>query len=122
MKINLGAISCLINLYELLPEYASKSQIENEKLVLETKYRLLLCYKYISLEEWEKLQQANNDLKMSFSNIINKRDEYKGKKVNIESANTIISEIENVQEIKDKDIFYIKYKNLMQELNIILEI
>lgn len=110
-------LESVVNLYKFLPEFANMN--ENNKKILNTKYSLLICYKNVNLEEWEQLPQSITDLKMTFSNISNQKTEYKGQEVNIESISTIINGLSNIAELKEKDIFFIKYKNILQELNII---
>jgi len=116
-------ISSVIDLYSFLPPfietYNGKSK---ESVVLDAKYKLLVCYKYTDLENWEELDKSVEDLKMSFSNIVNMKESFQGKQVNIRSGEVILKEIENSVEVKDRDIFFIKYKNFIQELNIILSI
>lgn len=110
----------VIELYEYLPKFVEvHAKDGKEKNVLYSKYNLLVCYKYADLEKWDELQSSLSDLKMSFSNISNQKDKYKGKDINISNAFVIINEMNNTINIKEKDIFFVKYKNLMQELNII---
>lgn len=110
----------VILLYEYLPKFVEiYTDDEKSKNVLYSKYNLLLCYKHVNLEKWDELQNSLSDLKKSFSNIYDKKDEYTGKSVNISNASIIIKEMNNTVNIKEKDIFFIKYKNLIQELNII---
>ena len=86
---------------------------------MESKYYLLLCYNNVNKDDWEQFNKSITDLKMNFSNISNQKSEYKGQEVNIDSISTIIKEMENTTELKEKDIFFVKYKNMLQELNII---
>ncbi len=116
-------INGMVTLYSYLPKFVEiNPESSKQKNLLNSKYDLLLCYKYADLENWEELEKSLDDLKMSFSNILNKKDEYINKDININSATVIINEMENTVESKEKDIFFIKYKNLMQELNSILDI
>lgn len=116
-------INGVVTLYSYLPKFAEvNSESSKERNLLNTKYDLLLCYKYADLENWDELEKSLNDLKMSFSNIVNKKDEFVNKDININSATVIINEMGNTSESKDKDVFFIKYKNLMQELNTVLDI
>lgn len=112
----------VINLYKQLPEFLGTYGLDKEKNVLESKYSLLVCYRYADLEDWEQLKNSISDLKMSVSNISGQKSEYKGKEVNISNSTTIVNEMSSSSDLKEKDIFFIKYKNLMQELNIILSI
>ncbi len=112
----------VINLYSFLPQFVKTYGSDKDTNLIYSKYNLLVCYKYAVLEDWEQLKNSVEDLKMSFSNVLNKKEEYTGKEINIESATVIIGEMENSDEVKDKDVFFVKYKNLMEELNIILSV
>ena len=116
-------ISLVVDLYGFLPAFLEEyDEDSKEQNIIDAKYKLLVCYKYADIENWEELDKSVDDLKMSFSNIINKKDEFPGREVNIRSGEVILNEISNSIEVKEKDIFFIKYKNFIQELNIILAI
>lgn len=108
-----------VELYALLPQFADYKKQNKNKRILESKYYLLLCYNDVNKEDWEQFSKSITDLKMNFSNISNQKSEYKGQEVNIDSISTIIKEMENTVELREKDIFFVKYKNMLQELNII---
>lgn len=116
-------ISTVVDLYGFLPAFLQTYNTDSvEKNVIETKYKLLVCYKYADMENWEELDKTVDELKMSFSNIVNRKNDFSGKEVNIRSGEVILNEISNSVEVRDKEIFFIKYKNFIQELNIILAI
>lgn len=116
-------ITTVIDLYSFLSKFINVySTGSKEQNVIDTKYKLLVCYKYADLENWDELNSSINDLKMSFSNILNKKEEFEGKEININCAKIILDEIDNGVDVRDRDIFFIKYKNFIQELNIILSI
>ena len=114
-------IESIIKLYEHLPQFEEVNQNQQDRKILECKNSLLNCYRYADAEEWELFTNSSTMLKMNFSNIISQKDNYKNKNSNIENASTIINEINNTDSVKDKQVFFIKYKNLMQELDSIKE-
>ncbi len=117
-----ATIDSAIQMYKLFVEFAKDYGSDKERNVLQTKCNLLICYNHADQEQWEQFQEAFTNLKMSYSNLMNKTSEYNGKEVNIKNASVIISEIGNSINMKDKDIFFVKYRNLMKELNIISSI
>ena len=114
------ALESAVKLYGYLPEIIDSLNQKCLKNVLSTKYSLLICYKYADIEDWDSFDDSINGLKMSFSNVLNMKNEFKGKEVNIESASVIINEIGNSSVNHDRDVFFIKYRNLMQELNSVM--
>ncbi len=119
-KDNISTIEYVTKIYEHLPMFANKCELDLKQSILICKYNLLVCYKYAIQEDWEHLKNSVSDLKMSFSNVSSRKSEYKGKEVNIENANIIINEMGNSSVIMDRNIFLIKYRNLIQEMNLIL--
>lgn len=116
-------ISAVVDLYGFLPAFLQEYNKDSlERTVIDTKYKLLVCYKYADLENWEELDRSVDELKMSFSNIVNKKEKFSGREVNIRSGEVILNEISNSVDVRERDIFFIKYKNFIQELNIILSI
>lgn len=111
-----STIENLIDMYEYLPKFVAKNNNFNMEKVLSSKYNLLKCYKNADMENWEELQKCISDLKINFSNIINNKNEFEEKEKYIDNSAIIINEMENSSELKDKKVFFIKYKNLMQEL------
>lgn len=55
----------------------------------------------------------------SFLPIINDMSLDSSNQSNINKAYVLIKDMQNFASNKDKEIFYIKYKNLIQELNVI---
>ncbi|MBR2785920.1 MAG: hypothetical protein IKD76_00180 [Clostridia bacterium] len=114
-----GTIDSVINMYTSLPMFVEKCNNSKKNMVLLSKYNLLLCYKYADLEDWEQLQNSIVGLGTSVSNMYNKKSEFEGKEINIENINIILNEMNSATDVKDKDVFLVKYRNLMQELNML---
>lgn len=115
-----STIENLVELYKFLPDFQKQNEEETKYKILECKYNLLLCYKYANLQDWDRLNENVGNLKMSFSNINGGKDEFKEKEVNIRNCKMIINGMSDISVIKDNSVFFIKYKNLMEEFNILL--
>lgn len=112
-----ATLESVINLYEYLPKFEEKNQNTQLKYILDCKYSLLRCYQLADLEQWEQFNNSTIALKMNISNIISQKDKYENKYSSIQNASTIINEIGNEKNTKNREVFFIKYKNLMQELD-----
>ena len=55
----------------------------------------------------------------SFLPIINNMNSNENNEVNINKSYILIKDLQNSSNNTDKDIFYIKYKNLIEQLNIL---
>ena len=88
----------------------------NEKKLKEIKYNIVLTYKNVEIENWEEATNFANKAKEINTDIIanlGDTNEYSIKKINI-----ILDQIIDSLNVKDKDIFYINYKNLIEEINL----
>lgn len=111
----------VILLYKFLPEFLEIYTNDYKEIdILNCKYNLLQCYEYADLEDWGNFEISVKNLKQNFEKVVKRKEEYEGKSINIDSSVIIIRDIENSIEMKDKEIFFIKYKNLIQEFNIIM--
>lgn len=116
-------MNSIVKLYSYLPNFIKEYDGNNkEQKIINSKYNLLICYRDVNEENWTNFENSFQNLKMSFSNINNNREEYIGQEVNINNANIIINGMQDTINLKDKSIFFIKYKNLMQEFNILYPI
>ncbi len=107
-------------LYEQLLEFgnhAFENHLENS--LLKTKYNILSAYSLIEKEDWNKIEEYLNQAEKEYSNIMNGNS--KVNKYNINKIYLMLKEFRDSIEKKDKDILYIKYKNLLNEVNTIID-
>lgn len=113
------AMGELANLYSLLASYMKDYSDNTTNIyILETKSNILHAY---ALAEYnDKWTQINEKLKLaqaSYMNIINNRSNDKSGTNSINKAYILLNEIQKTTDKADKKVFYINYKNLMQELD-----
>lgn len=115
-----GSLENLSKLYNLLPKYLnSYSNDEIKKSVLNTKAHLLTAFSIVDTDRWEDMHVEILKANQEFSTIINNVNIDKNKKLNVNRAYLLLKEAQNSIETKDKDIFLIKYKNTIQELDML---
>lgn len=111
-------LTSLAKLYSYIPTFATASnQDALVSNVYKTKSNLLTAYSVVEQDDFTKVEQEMKNAEQSFMPIINDVNSGTEKQVNINKAYVLIKELQNFSTNKDKDIFYIKYKNLIQELN-----
>ena len=116
------AAGFLAKLYNFLSDFASISDIkEMKKSTIKAKNHIMNAYAYVQDELWDRVQaevvNAEDDFKKIINDVGNSED--KGKH-NINKTYMLIGELKNSLATKDKEIFYLKYKNLLEELNTLL--
>lgn len=115
-----GSLDNLTKLYNLLPKYLnSYSDNQIKKSVLNTKAHLLTAFCMVDSDKWEDMSAEILKANEEFSTIINNVNIDKNKKLNVNRAYLLLKEAQNSVETKDKEVFLIKYKNTIQELNML---
>lgn len=113
-------LSNLAKLYAYIPKYSKASSNDTRTNNLySTKASVLNAYALIEQDDFAKVEQEMKNAEQSFLPIINDMNSNTNNQTNINKAYILIKELQNFNNNKDKEVFYIKYKNLIQELNII---
>ena len=113
--------------YDFLPKFVEKcSKQEKDKVVIKTKNYIFKAYSVLDDEQWEDINNNVNLAQQEFikivTDIINKENDKKyesnqdSSKYNINKAYIMINELKNSVNLKDNEVFLIKYKNLLEEL------
>ena len=107
----------LADLYNLLEAYIKGINADAQTISLITvKKDILYAYAWIEDEDWNKVIEYIGKAKTEFTNIINNQLNNMNNIDVINKSYILINELEKNSNNKDKEIFYINYKNLMQEL------
>lgn len=117
------ALSCMYfaKLYGYLPTFLNKSNTEEiRREALEAKTYIVNAYAYAETENWDKMRTEIEKAENIFSNLVNDakyvNDE---RQYNINKVYILIEELKNSLSTKDTGIFYLKYKNTIEEINIL---
>lgn len=110
----------LADLYGLTAGYVKEYSNDSKKVsILDTKSNILYAYVLAEDENWQDMRTSLQKAQYSYNNIMNSKLQNSNTIANINQAYVLLNEIENSIDTKDKNIFYINYKNLMQELEIL---
>ena len=106
----------LSSLYGYLPKFVEEcTDNEKEKVVIKTKNDIFRAYSILDEEDWENISDYANDALQEFSKLA-ESSEIQKNKYNINKAYIMLTELQVAIELKEKYIFLIKYKNLLEEL------
>lgn len=114
-------LETLGKLYDYIPKFSDlnkeKAKVTN---VLRTKASVVSAYVLAEQEnQWEEMSKQLANAEQNYMPIVNNIDENKNKEYNVNKTYVLLKELQKSISTQDKDIFYIKYKNLIQELNIL---
>ena len=111
------ALTNLADLHNLLTLYIQDfSNDNNTKSLFVVKNNILYAYANIEVDDWNKSNDYINKAKTEFSNIVNNQVSNVNKIDKINKAYILINEVEKNVNDKNKKVFYVNYRNLIQEL------
>lgn len=104
----------LAKLYEYIPVFLEKI-VPNEQQVelAKTKVEVIKAYVNIDFENWDGLKGNLDSATSNFEPILNNTNESE-KEYNIRKVYVLLQEFKNAVDTKDKDLLFMKYKNLME--------
>ena len=108
-------------LHGLLPEYMNGyNSDEREKQILTVETEAVSAYINVTNEKWEEAYNDINLAEQNFANIINSVSTQNNQNQAVmNQCYILINELKNAVNLKDKDIFYIQYQNLITKMEIL---
>ena len=113
-----SSVTNLVSLYSYLPTYVNQfSNNENEKNLFLTKKCVLNTYALIEQQNWDEMKKQTASAIEYFSNIMNNIENNERQNKNkITKIYVLLNELYSSIDLKDKELYYIKYRNVMEEL------
>ena len=113
-----ASVTNLVSLYSYLPTYINQfSNNENEKNLFLTKNCVLNTYALIEQQNWDEMKKQTASAIEYFSNIMNNIENNERQNKNkITKIYVLLNELYSSIDLKDKELYYIKYRNVMEEL------
>lgn len=112
-----NALDALANLYNYLPDFIENSTDDtNEKILIKTKNNVFKAYSLLDKNDWNAITENVNLANQEFTKILTNSQSSNKNQYIINKAYIQINELQNSTQTKEKEIFLIKYKNLLEEL------
>ena len=89
----------------------------NEKRIKEIKYNTIIAYENVEIENWEEARRYINEAQKKNTEILSDIEDTN--MFNIKKINIILNQVLSSLDTKDKEIFYINYRNLIEEVNLV---
>ena len=114
----IASLNNLAQLYSFIPMYLETISNDSKKINVEkTKSCILNSYAYVEQNNWQETKNQIQNSIAVYTEIINSAEENKNYSKNkIIKIYVLLNELNNTLLLEDKEIYYIKYKNLMEEL------
>ena len=115
-----GTLVTVANLYGILPIFMN-SYSDNKSIVnVEwTKAHVINAYSAIGNNDWNTANKEIVQAEQSYSSIMTDINFVNQKLYNTNKTYVTLKELQNSLSMQDEDIFYIKYRNFMEEINIV---
>lgn len=113
----IAMLNNLASLYAFFPIYIKQISNDSGKINIEyTKACILNSYALAEQNKWDEMKlQVTNGINY-FTNILNGVNEEKQNQNKLSKTYVLLNELNNSIDLKDKDLYMIKYRNVMEEL------
>lgn len=112
-----NSILAIANLYKYLPKYAETIEKDGEyKNILKIKSFILNAYAFVDAEFWTAVSEEVDKALETYKYIMNDTKYISENSYAVNKVYVLLNELKNSVSQKDIEIFYIKYRNLMEEL------
>lgn len=105
------SIQNLSKLYQYIPKFYPNNDVK--KYVYQAKTDIIEAYSLVEKDGWEQISNNISNAQEKFSKVIEKSN----KEITTNKVNLLLKDLKESIKLKDKDVFYIKYKNILDEIN-----
>ena len=110
----------LSKLYDFMPKFAQSIYDDDlRKTIIETKSNILKAYSKLDTDNWNDISNDIKQASNSYSKLLTNPNIEQSKQYDISKIYVMINELQNAVQVQDKQIFLIKYKNIIEEMNVI---
>lgn len=114
------SLSNLAKLYSFIPKYESAISASNDKRIIkQTKSHIVNAYSVVEKDDWNGAKNSLSQAEETFKSITNDIDYIKNNEFKVNKTYILLKELQNSLSYEDKKLFYIKYKNLIESVNIL---
>ena len=114
-----NSIICLANLYSLIPKYMSETSLDQNAISLENvKSNIISAYSLVTSGNWDEINTFLTKAEAEYDTLMNSTynlNEVKRAKFN--RCYVLLKELIKTSNAKDENLFYLKYINLMNEID-----
>ena len=114
-------VNTLINiarLYSYIPKFERDIEAEQSiQNIKQVKSNVLNAYSLLEQDDWKGIETSISECENTFKNLSNDMEYIQDKEYKVNRTYVLIKELQNSLAYKDKKLFLVKYKNLMESVN-----
>ena len=112
-----STITNLNSMYSYIPQFLNNINSDKSKLNIETtKYYIFTTYTNVTQDDWNSANANIGNAERSFLSVLNDTEFSKNKEFKVNKTYLLIKDMQNSLTNNDKDLFYLKYKNLVESI------
>lgn len=113
-----GTLTNIAKLYSYIPRFERGISAGNSSQnIKQVKAYIINAYSLVEKDDWAVIETNISESEKAFKNIINDIEYMKDKEYKVNKTYVLLKELQNSLTYKDKKLFYVKYKNLMESIN-----
>lgn len=112
------SLTNLTALYSYIPKFLNSVSMDKSLQNIETtKYNIFIAYTAVSQDDWNTANTNIANAESSFLSVLNDTNYYQNREFKINKSYVLLKDMQNSIVNMDKELFFLKYKNLMESLN-----
>ena len=112
------SLTNLTALYSYIPKFLNSVSMDKSLQNIETtKYNIFIAYTAVSQDDWNTANTNIANAESSFLSVLNDTNYSKNREFKINKTYVLLKDMQNSIVNMDKELFFLKYKNLMESLN-----
>ena len=113
-----AALQELATLYAYMPKFIERVTEDELKIVAtQTKSKIFQAYANVEKDDWTVIQDNVQQGIDIFSRLLTSANIDSSKEYTVNKCYVMLNELQNAVGLQDKAVFYIKYKNLLEEMD-----
>ena len=118
-KNKINSAICLANMYSLIPKYTNEISSDTAKSKLESvKSNIIFAYSIVETDRWDDVLKLLGQAETDLTELMTMKENLSTmRKPKINKAYVLLKELIKSSNDKNVDIFYLKYINLIEELD-----
>ncbi len=107
----------IAKLYSFIPKFERGISAENSSQnIKQVKSYIINAYSLVDKDDWTSIETNMSEGEKTFSSLLNDIEYMKDREYKVNKTYVLIKELQNSLTYKDKKLFYVKYKNLMESI------
>lgn len=108
----------IANLYSYIPKFEQNiSTKQSMQDIKQVKSNVINAYSLLEQNDWTAIETNISECENTFKNLLNDMEYIQDKEYKVNRTYVLIKELQNSLIYKDKKLFLVKYKNLMESVN-----